>query len=501
VSNGAYRVMPTNQPWSSRKLETMMKSRDQVQISRFLQDAIPQLAYCIQSLPREAIGRGIGLKSISQNPEFKKAATAYFRTWADSRAVDIRKDGSFYDLQPLWVSAVLGDGECFAQKVASDMPEAMRWPLRDKSRRRLQLQTFLRDQLTNGDVSAVTAKTDRWMEGLKFNRFDQLQAVRINQDPDAFASKNYTDLDPQVIFHLVQKIRFNQYHGTPWIFRSNTDLLDLLDLKAIRKHSAKIRAALIGATTTSTGKVPNAMQDVMKGTVEGTPAADTGKRFMEISDGAVMIPLADGETMQFFQGGEAIPFATILEQILHPFVYGLGYPVEWVFGMGSLGGTAFRGLIEKVRRAHANLRQLLYPFLQWTWEWVISDAMLPGGPLDQFAAVEDWNDVDFIADPDPSVDLGRDHKADMERIDANLLTVEDYIESRTGGSGLDVRHAAIDEKLEDIRYAITRAKELGIPPSLGALMGIPSRKLQAASGIVQQITPESIAADLEQLQQ
>jgi hypothetical protein len=499
TANSVYRVMPTQQPWSSRSMELIMKTRDRVQISRFLQDAIPQLAYCIQSLPREAIGRGIGIKSISKNPEFRKAATAYFRTWADSQAVDIRKGGSFYDLQPLWISAVLGDGEAFVQKVSADLPEAMKWRLQDKSRRRLQLQTFLRDQLTNGTVTTAEAKTSRWMDGLKFNNYDQLELVRVNQDPDAYNPKNFTDLSPQVVFHIVQKIRFNQYHGLPWIFRSNVDLLDILDLKAIRKHSAKVRAALLGATTTRDGAMPNSMQQVLAGTTTGTPATDTGRRFVELADGAVMIPLADGETMNFFQGGEAIPFSTILEQILNPFVYGLGYPVEWIFGMGSLGGTAFRGLIEKVKRAHANLRQILYPFLQWSWEWVIADAMMPEGALSKFAGVEDWNDIDFVADPDPSVDLGRDHKADMERIDNNLMTVEDYVESRTGGSGEDIRRASIDEKLDDIQYAIQRGKEKGVPAAVAVLLAIPSRKLQAASGIVQQLTPESLAADLENL--
>ncbi len=52
---------------------------------------------------------------------------------------------------------------------------------------------------------------------------------------------------------------------------------------------------------------------------------------------------------------------------------------------------------------------------------VIGDAMMMGGELHQYAKVKDWNLVEFVPDPDPSVDLGRDHKADMERIDAALL--------------------------------------------------------------------------------
>ena len=502
TSTGGVRVSPTWQPWSSKRLESMSRNRDLVQVSRFLQEKIPQLSYCIQQLPREAIGKGIGLKSISANKDFRRDATKLFQAWADSRAVDIRKENTFYQLQPRWLSAILGEGECFTQKISAAFEGALEWSLNDKNRRRLQLQTILRDQLTNGTVSGKDTQLNRWMDGLKFNAFDQLELIRVNQDDSLLGSTKFTDISAANVFHLVHKDRFNQYHGNPWIFRSNEDLLDVLDLKAIRKHSAKIRAALLGATVTRDGNAPNAIQAAMASEKTGTPATDTGRRFMEISEGAVMIPLANGETMNFFQGGEAIPFKDILEQLIHPFVFGLGYPVEWIFGMGNLGGTAYRGLIEKVRRAHQNLRQILHPFLQWSWEWIISDAMLPGGPLAQYAQVDDWNAIDFIADPDPSVDLGRDHKADMDRLDENLLTVEDYIESRTGGSGEAVRYAAIDEKLDSLRYAIAQAtgtpkEKVVIPASLAALLAIPSRKLQAAAGIVPSLMPETIAQDLK----
>lgn len=502
TSTGTYRVMPTYQPWSSKQLETMAKSRDRVQISRFLQEKIPVLSYCITTLPKEAVGKGIGLKSTSADPAFKAAATAYYKAWADSRAVDLRKEGTAYELQARWLSTILGDGECFVQKVADNSDLTQGWTLTDKNRRRLQLQTILRDQLTSSGITREEAKASRWIDGLQYNPLDQLINLRvITGDTTPGTTPSTLLVNAANVFHLKQNRRFNQCHGDPFIFQSNEDLLDVLDLKAIRKHAAKIRSALLGATTTRDGKVPNAMQQAMAAEMTGNPATDTGKRFMEIADGAVMIPLQDGETMTFFQGGEGIPFKEILEQLTHPFIFGLGYPVEWIFGMGTLGGTAFRGIIEKVRRAHENLRALLYPFLQWTWEWVIADAMMPGGALAKFAAITDWNEIDFVTDPDPSVDLGRDHKADMDRYGENLLTAEDYVESRTGGSGTTVRESAILEKLHNIRFAIHHATgkpldQIQVPESIALIIGLGHRASQAASGLVSSLTPEALAAEL-----
>lgn len=506
ASTGGVRVLPTNVPWNSKAAERMSRSRDEVIVSRFLQECIPQIEYCIQFLPREAIGKGIGLKSISQDPGFRAAATAHFKSWADSHAVDLRKEHTFFELQPRWLAALLGDGECFQQSVIADTPAAQSWSLNDKSKRAIQVQTFLRDQLTNGKADPK-AEGIRLIDGLIYNRLDQLQALRINQDDTiTFGSTKYLDvpiangLGGRNVFHLKDNRRFNQYHGRPILFSSKADLLDVIDLKALRKHSAKVRASLLGATSTRDGKAPTAIQAAMAAEQTGSPAADTGKRFMEIGEGAVMIPLATEETFNFFTSNtEAVPFRDILADLLYPFIFSLGYPVEYIFLRGKVGGTEYRGLMEQVRRAHQNLRLLLQPLLQWLWEKVIGTAIAPGGALYQYAAVPDWNVIDFIPDADPSVDLGRDHKADMERLDSNLMTAEDFIESRTGQSGQSVRRARIDEQIDDIAYAIERGALKNIPPSIATILALPSKKLSSASGLLTTLAPESIAADLAQL--
>lgn len=504
ASTGSTRTYPVYQPWSSKEIERMQKSRDRVQISRFLQEKIPQLEYACQSLPREATGKGIALKSVSANRDFAKAATAHFRLWADSPAVDLRKEKTFYDLQPRWLSAMLGEGECLPQIVMGD-ETTQQWSLHDRSRRAIQIQTFLRDQLTSGAQSTQQLTDGRWMDGLKFNQLEQLETVRINTSTGPLYSQptQFTDIQvynqfgQKTIFHLKNDRRFNQYHGDPTIFQSNEDLLDYLDLKALRKHSAKVRSTLMGATTTRDGKTLKSMQNIMVSEQTGTPATDTGRRFVEIGEGAVFLPMSTDEAFNFFTSTtEAVPFRDILQDLLYPFIFGFGYPPEWIFMRGKVGGTEYRGLIEQVRRAHQNLRLLLQPLLQWIWEKVIGNAMMKGGALEQFATVEDWAAVDQIADPDPSVDLGRDNKGDMERMDANLLTAADYIEARYGHDADTVRKASVREKIDLVAYAIEYGKTVKVPSSIATILAIPSPKLQAASGLVAALSPETIAADL-----
>lgn len=502
ASSGSYRTMPTWQPWNNKALERIQRSRDIVQISRYLQseNGIPQVRYACRQLPREAVGKGIGAKSISKNPDFVRDATEIFAKWADSPAVDLRKEQTFFQLQAGWLSAMLGDGECFLLPVFE--PTGIGWSLNDKSKRAFQLQSITRDQLTDGNVKDTIA--ERCIGGLFYNKLDQLVKIRLNQDDTAsFTSTKYTDIAAinamghRNVFHLKDPARLNQYHGDPAIFSSGKDLLDVLDLKALRKHSAKVRAALLGATVTKDGKVLNAMQQVLTAEQTGNPAADTGRRFVEIGEGAVFIPLSDSEQFNFFNNpNEGVPFKQILEDLLHPFIFEFGYPPEWIFMRGKVGGTEYRGLLEQVKRAHEGLRAKLYPLIQWIWEKVIGTAMMPGGALSQYATVEDWNVIDFVTDPDPSADAGRDHKAQMERLGENLITPDDLVELLTGNDGRRTREAAVLQKLELISYAIEQAKARGIPASIATIIALGQRTTSSSSSALTTLSPESIAADL-----
>jgi len=511
---GSYRTTPRYAPWSLKSVERMQRSKNLVEISRFLQseEGIPQVRYGIQQLPREAVGKGIGCKSISQDLAFRRDATALFKKWAESPAIDIRKEHSLFAIQPMLLSAMFGDGELFILPVYE--PAGAAWSLNDRSRRAFQIQLVSRDQLTNGDIKSTDARTLRWFDGLQYNALDQLQLLRLNQDPEATgytASKKFTDVPAlngmghRNIFHLKDPTRIHQYHGDPIIFASGRDLLDSLDLKALRKHSAKVRAALLGATTTRDGKMLNAMQQIAVAEQSGSPAADTGRRFVEVAEGAVFLPLSDNESFNFFNNPqEGIPFRDILADLIHPFLFELKYPPEWIFTRGKVGGVEYRGLLQQVARAHEGLRARLYPFLEWLWEKVIGTAMMPGGPLFQYANVPDWNQIDFVTDPDPTVDAGRDNKADLENLGENLITPDDFIERRTGMDGEAVRHAAIQQKLNSIRFAISQATgtpidQVKIPASIAIALGMGLKTLQAAAGTLNTLSPETLATDIAAL--
>lgn len=486
---GVVRTGPHTLGLLRHREEVGLRARERVRTSRYLQEEFPFAFYLTHTLPEEAVGRGIGLKSVSRNKEFATAATELFRRWAEAEAVDLRKEGNFYSLQPLWLSTILSDGEVFVQKVAADTAEAMAWSLSDSTRRRLQLQSFERDQLATGAAAAG----ERWVDGVKVNGLGQAEAYRV-----VTADGGAREVPAAFMKHLKRAVWLNQVHGIPWMFCGSSRLLDALDIEAVRKHAAKIKSAFLGATVTQDGAMPASMRGLQTKGQSGTPAADDGRRYFEIFGGAVMVPLAFGEDVKFFQAQETMNYGQFLEELISPMVWSFGYPAEYIFSP-KLTGPSQRAVLSKVARAHERLRSLLHPLLKWVWEWVIGDAMVRG-ELSQFSGVSDWNAVDFVADPDPSIDLGRDEQADAKRLDNNTLTVEEYIERRTGGSGVAVRQARILEKLEDMRFAREQARAMGLPEDLAMLRAVPPTELSAMAAAVnalEQTAPEPTQEPVE----
>jgi len=496
ATTGVPRTAPTRVTWRDKLRDRIHETRDRVLVSRFLQDTLPFAFYLTHTLPEEAVGRGIGIKSISTDREFAKRATDLFRRWADSRAVDLRKEATLYELQPLWLATILGDGETFVQKMAAQMEGAGSWKLQDRNKRRLQLQSFTRDQLTNPTSREdQQANPGRWIDGIRVNGLFQNDGYGVITESADGTASGFSVVNGPLMHHAKKATRLNQVHGNPWMFCGASDLLDSLDITAVRKHAAKIKSAFMGATVTRDGDIPKSMQSMITRGDTGTTPADNGKRYAEIFGGAIVLPMAADEDIKWFQAHEAMDYGRFIEEIVSPMVWVFGYPPEYVF-QKNLTGPNQRAILSKVAKAHERMRSLLYPVLQWVWDWVIGDALVSGELRDIKNPPLDWNQVDFVADPDPSIDLGRDERIEIERLRGNAGTMEDYIERRTGGSGEAVRHARIAEKLDDIRYAVSEAKRLGIPAGLAMVRAMDPVELQAMAGALNVIGVD--AAELAQ---
>jgi hypothetical protein len=489
---GGIRSAPTQHTWRTWKQDNAGQSRERVIASRYLQEVLPFIGYLVEQLPEEAIGDGLVPTSESKDAGFKKAATQYFDRWARSPAIDIRRRFDFYSSQHMLARTMIGDGEVFVLKVADRRPDALARPLTDKSFRALQLQFLTRDQIGNGNGSGREYLANQsalvWDQGIQFNSLDIPQRYRVLKQTSRLFLSSYDERPAAQMMHIFADRMFNQRHGTPWIFRGEKSMLDGLDLRAVKKYAAKIRAYFLGAITTPTGDTPVGMRSAVKrGTKEGdTPGqkVDTGMRFLELAGGISLPVLKDGESISFFHGQEPISFAELLKEIWDEAVYCFGYPPEYLLNLVGLGSASVRMILRKVRKGHDRIRRPVRDqYCQSTWEFVIGDAIERG----LLPLVEDWRMVTWKGGVDPSIDAGRDERAEQEKLRTFTGTVEQYCD-QLGLDGETVRHSRLDEIADNILYGAKR----GLP----WFMCIDAMQVQAMTGLA-----TSLGVDIQELVQ
>jgi len=500
-NGGGIRSGPQAVLWRNWRMETPAIARDRVVKSRALQEMLPFVGYLVSQLPEEALGDGLTPASESANPNFKKASVKYFDTWARSPAIDIRNRLDFYTSQHMLGQTMVGDGQVFALKVADRSPKARARPLTDKTFRALRLQFLTRDQLGNaGQRDLVSNGTDLvWDAGIQFDANDVAQKIRVLKQSSSITllATGFDEYDYDQVMHIFSERNLNQRHGTPWLFRGDNSLFDALDLKAVKKFAAKIRAYFLGVISTPSGDTPNAMRpNVKKGTTTD-PATnakvDDGMRYIELGGGVSLPVLKTGETISFFNGTEPISFAEILQDCWNEAVYCLNFPPEYLLNLAGLGSGVTRMVLRKVKKALDRIRRpIREQYCQKVWEYVIGDAIEQG--LDwtkdeEGNVVEDWRMVNWKGGIDPSIDAGRDEKAEQDKLRSFTGTVEDYCDA-IGKDGETVRHTRLAEIADDIDYMVNVLKKpwyLAVDPAV-----LQSLAAIAASPIAQ-INPEEIA--------
>lgn len=483
IQNGGIRSAPTKNMWRNWRSETPAIAQDRVQKSRFLQEALPFIGYLVSQLPEEALGDGLVPTSGSKNAAFKKQATAYFDEWAQSPAIDIRRRFDFYTSQGMLAQTMIGDGEVFALKVKDDRPQAIAQPLSNRRFRRLQVQFLTRDQIGNNGFRDIVANgTDyTWEAGVKYDALDIPQAYRILKQSASstltmFGAREGQEVPAAQMLHIFADRHLNQRHGTPWLFSGESSLFDSMDLRDVEKFANKIRSYFLGAITTPSGDAPASVRPkVSKGT--DADGKDNGLRYIELAGGVSLPVFKEGEKIDFFHG-QAMSLAEIIGRCWNEAVYCLKFPPEYLINIAQLGSASVRMVLRKVKKALDRIRRpIREQYCQAVWEFVIGDAIERREPwtLDEKSnIVADWRKVTWKGGIDPSIDAGRDEKAEQEKIRSGIGTVEAYCDA-LGLDGETVRHSRLDEIADNIRYG----SERGLP----WFLCIDAMQVQAITGL------------------
>lgn len=216
---------------------------------------------------------------------------------------------------------------------------------------------------------------------------------------------------------------------------------------------------------------------------------DKSIRYYEIAGGVFIPVLKKDESISFFNGQNGMTFGAQLVYLAQQVLLGYGVPPEYISELKTLGSGAIRMILRKVSKLIDRIRRPFENvFLQQCWEMVISDAIA----RQQLPFVDDWNAIQCLAAPDPTIDAGRDENAEQKKILNFTGTVQDYC-ARDQKDGETVRHHRIDEIADNISYGAA-IRRPGLPNGLPWFLCVDPAVLQAVSGIAS--NPEIDLANL-----
>ncbi len=340
-----------------------------VKLNRYLARNEGLCAGINASFIRYAVGPGL----IPVHPS--EAYVAYFRRWAKSPTIDGQLDHA--DTQRILARQIMEDGEGFQLKVEENG---------------IPLLQMVESQQFGGNE-------DGFVDGVKASEYGRPLRYRMTSGKTVEAAG---------VIHSFDRIRPNQMRGIPKGAHAINDLLDQKDILKFEKQAQKLTAAIAAVFKTLKKDSLNVRQT---GQVD---SEGNVSRFSQIT-GVQTIAINPNEEFSIpstNRGGAN--FLGFLDYLTRRIATGYGVSPEFVWNSIGTGGAATRLILSQASAAFLDFRRIIERACTDHWTYVIGAAIANG----ELTASTDWMEVKWRGPALPSVDAGRDAKAEIESLRA-----------------------------------------------------------------------------------
>ncbi|MDR6955245.1 lambda family phage portal protein [Ancylobacter sp. 3268] len=365
--------------------------------------------------------------------------------WTDEADADGVCD--FYGLTALMVGGMIVDGEALALMIAT--PGGLR------------IRVLHPDQL-DASLTRPLAAGGRIVNGVEFDVFGTRVAYWIIKErPEIGLGLNLQPVrvPAEDVIHLFRPDFPGQVRGVSWFAPAILRLAEHDEWHGAQLTRQKVGALLAGVITTNDGAVPfggEAQGEAIIGSLE--PGA--------------MVVLPPGKDVSFSNppaiAQEANDFARIT---LHEIAAALGLPYEVLTGdLSEVNYSSIRaGLVEWRRRIEMIQHNVIvFQALRPIWRrWVMLESL--AGRIE--GRIEDLLPVRWITPKQQWVDPGKDVQAEIDAINAGLMSRREAVAAR----GMDV--AALDAEI-----AADKAREAGLGLSFVTPAKAPASALSNIGG-------------------
>lgn len=293
-------------------------------------------------------------------------------------------------------------------------------------------------------------------QGIELDRYGRTVAYHIDT-----GDGNFERIPAGSAFLLYEQTPTTQRRGLTPLRRGLNDLRDVRDIIGFTKRGVKLETSINGFV--KGGVADDADQDFDTGE-DGTdterPKAETlppkvkrmdleGGDIPELTGGREFVPVQ--MTRPGAQFGEFADFLTGL------FVASLGLPPAFFLG-AKMTGPGWRAVIGMAQRRFDKRQDVLTAFMRWLRVRITADAIATG----RLPEVEGWSRVAVQRPARLTIDLGDQERADLEAVQARMMTRSDY-HARRQRSWADQLNASLKEDKAVLQGIIQLAKDTGIP--------------------------------------
>lgn len=406
---------------SSVRTELVRRSRYLSKNSGFVRELVGDMAIY-------STGDGIRPQAQSADPEWNRAAEAYFKSW--SARCEVTGRFSFEECQSIVCRGVDIDGEYFVLKSRDAAGEPV-------------IQLIEAHRVGEGDREGT-------VDGVGLDAAGRPKFYRILEDDGAGI-----DVPAASVLHVFEPESASAVRAAPVIQHSINNVLDEMELLALEKHAVKDNADIARVL-----KSPRDLTDEDTGDFQ-IGAAEIGSSdpvSLQKIVGGKLVALKPGEELDSFQSGRPSPtFTGFLEHLRRDSALGV-LPFEFAADSSRIGGAGVRLVVAKAdRRFSFRQMVLIGRFLTPVWAYVIGDAIERG----LLPNVPGWHKITCTCPKRVSVDAGREAQQNRADVEMGLKTLSDHFAELGAEFGEELERRARDAKM-----ILETAERWGVPAEL-----------------------------------
>lgn len=451
----------------SYRLPKPKARKESIRNCRFCRGQLGIVKALFEQTARYALGNGLNPTSMCEDPEWRPRADAYFHAVAGSKKFDIRGDCNFAQMQKMLLPDVMCDGDAGAI------------PTRDRMGNP-RLQFFPTESIGDHPGTSIYDRMGSWEEGIMRSLEGERIAYRVLSErrPGVRGEiRPYTDYPAEGFFHIGRVDRINGNRPMPWLYHGDQSAVNILDLNQLEMAATRLNSYFAAAIKTRPGTgLPHVFGDMMNAAeadLDEEPAPDADPvahnsemvaraeaRIIELYGKAALLPLEDGQELQFFQHNRnAMSVVEFINYFIADMAAGFGVPWQFIWSITGMAGPYTRLILQQADWFFTDVADMLVgDFCQPVWEGVIEDAM-NRRLLPPPAPGTNWRAVQWQGPGSMSIDRGRDGRLYIEMIKNGMLRRSVWHEM-TGKAGMAEVRANVDELAEILAYL----REKGVPP-------------------------------------